>query len=550
MGILLSELLKISCFKDAKLLSGIEESKNTCVKGITIIERPDIVDWTKGGELLLTTFYSIDKDLDAQKSLINGLAMKGAAALIIKTSKFLPTIPNQIIGLGVKLGFPIIEIPQETKYIDILYPVMSEIFNDQVNKLNYYKNCHEKFTELSLKMKGIPSIAKTLKELIDNPVMIFDSELSSIAYSDEEYKEIEIVDRNMRNLIVNDHFVYGLNAKLKDDEDIYTIIVEPIQGINNIKVYLGIIEKNRLLHDLDFIAIQSAATSLRLEMLKDVAINEVELKYKGNLIDDLINGKFDSLQNIYDRSNLLGWNLKRRFVVILLTISQYEDYIRATKSSYEELILLREKIKTIVDRISYQYIDGHISINKGDDIIILWPVEKIEDLKNIYIKIKKFGIELRTTILNKIGNILLLMGISGLAQNPTEIGQSFTQAKDALNYGYKIFGKDSITIYEELGIYKLLCSYKNRDELIKFVPSPLLILKEYDKDKNNELIDTLEMYLACNLNAAKTAEELFVHYKTILYRLNRIKEITNLDIEDRRMMLEIEVGLKILRIIV
>lgn len=549
MGVLLSELLKMLCFQDAKLLTGTETSKSTSVNGITIIERPDIADWIKGGELLLTTFYSIDKDLEAQKSLIQGLTIKGAAALIIKTSTFLPLIPNEIIELGNDLDFPIIEIPRETKYIDILYPVMSEIFNDQVNKLNYYKDCHEKFTELSLKMKGIPSIAKALKELVDNPVIIFDSEFSCIAYSDEEYKEIEVVDKKMKNLLVKDHSFYGFDVKLKSYEDIHTMIVEIIQGINNTKVYLGILERNRHLHDLDLIAIQSAATSLRLEILKDAAVNEVELKYKGNLIDDLINGKFDSLQDIYDRSNLFGWNLKRKFVVILLTISQYEDYIRSTKNSYEGLILLREKIKSTVDRIAYSYIDDHISINKGDDIIILWPVEGKEKLRHTYIIIKKFGIELRAAILNKIGNVLVSMGIGGLATNPTEIGQSFSQARDALDYGYKILEKDYITIYEELGIYKLLCSYKNRDELIKFIPQSLLILKEYDKEKNNELIDTLEMYLACNLNATKTAEELFVHYKTVLYRLNRIKEITNLDIEDRRKMLEIEVGLKILRII-
>ena len=97
--------------------------------------------------------------------------------------------------------------------------------------------------------------------------------------------------------------------------------------------------------------------------------------------------------------------------------------------------------------------------------------------------------------------------------------------------------------------YKLLCSFKDRDILTEFIPESLKTLKEYDRDKNNELIDTFAMYLKCNLNAVKTAEELFVHYKTVLYRLNRIKEITNLDIEDRDKMLEVEVGLKILKII-
>lgn len=549
MGILLKDLLKIQCFKDARLVTTDIEKRSTCVEGITIIERPDIADWIKGGELLLTTFYSIDKDLVAQKTLVSELARKGAAALIIKTSKFLPSIPSEIINLGNKLDFPIIEISQDTKYTDILYPVMAQLFNDQVNRLNYYKECHDKFTKLSLKMKGIASVANTLGELVENPVVIFNSEFNPIAFCGEEYFDIQIVDEEMKNIVKKGYPVYGLNVKLvNEDDEVYTMIIEPIQALDNIKAYLGVLEKNKLMHDLDFIALESAANTLRLEMLKDIAVTEVELKYKGDLIEDLINGNFDSMQSIYDRGNLFGWNLKRKFVVAVINISKYEEYIKSSKNPTEGLLLLREKIKTIMDRISYHYTTDYISVNKGDGIIILWPVENMENLKNTYSRIKDFGNELKKILYNRVDNTLISIGIGGLAEAPTRIGKSYFEAKDAVNFGTRIFGEDSITIFEELGIYKLLCNFENREELKKFVHPTLLILKEYDEDKNNELIDTLEVYLKCNLNAVKTSEELFVHYKTVLYRLNRIKEITNLDLENREKMLEIEVGLKILRI--
>lgn len=95
----------------------------------------------------------------------------------------------------------------------------------------------------------------------------------------------------------------------------------------------------------------------------------------------------------------------------------------------------------------------------------------------------------------------------------------------------------------------MLCSFHDKNQLKEFIHPSLLRIYEYDKDKNNELINTLEMYLKCNLNAVKTAEELYVHYKTVLYRLNRIREIMKLDLEDREEILEIEMGLKILKII-
>ncbi|HAE92390.1 PucR family transcriptional regulator [Tissierella praeacuta] len=550
MGILLSELIKMPCLKNAKLVAGTVKDKNVYVEGITIIEVPDIANWIKGGELLLTSFYSIDKDIEAQKTLVKELAEKGAAALIVKTSRFLTSIPEDVIDLGNQLGFPIIEISGDTKYIDIMYPVMGEIFNDQVNRLNYYKDCHKRFTKLSLKMKGIDAVAKTLGDLVENPVLILNNELNPIAWNDEKYGCIEIIDDEVKSLVEKDFPIYGLKIKISNVDDIiYTAIMEPIQVLNEIKGYLAIIERNRIMEDLDFIALESAATTLRLEMLKDVAVKEVELKYKGDLMDDLINGRFDSEESIFDRGTLFGWNLKRKFIVILLNISEYGDYILTNKNLSEGIHLLMEKIKKRIDRVSYYYTTDYISINKGDNIIVLWPVEKKHSIKDVYSTIKEFGKELKKVISNEIGNISVSIGIGGLAENPMEICKSYSEAMDAVNFGYRIFGKDSIVTFEELGIYKLLCRYQDREELNKFVHPALWTLKEYDKDKNNELIDTLEKYLSCNLNAVKTAEELYVHYKTVLYRLNRIRELTNLDIEDRGKMLEIEVGLKILRII-
>jgi purine catabolism regulator len=550
MGILLSGLIKMSCFKNARLVAGTVENKNTYVEGITIIERPDIVNWIKGGELLLTSFYSIDKDIETQKSLVQKLAEKGAAALIIKTSRFLTSIPNEVIELADELNFPIIEITGDTKYIDITYPVMGEIFNDQVNKLNYYKDCHKRFTKLSLEMKGISSVAKTLGDLVENPVMIFNSEFNPIAWNNDKYRNIEILDNEIKGLVEKEYPIYSLRIKFLDENDeVYPVIIEPIQLLNGINGYLGVVEKNRIMEDLDFIALETAATTLKLEMLKDVAVKEVELKYKGDLMDDLINGRFESEDSIFNRANILGWNLKRKFIVNIIGISEYENYISCKKTLSEGLHSLMEKIKKRIERVSYYYVTDYISINKGDYIIMLWPLVNDISLKGTYDTIKDFSLELRKVIHDEIGNIDISIGIGGVANNPIEISKSYSEAKDAVDYGHKILGTNSITIFDELGIYKLLCGYEDREALRRFVHPSLLVLRDYDKDKNNELLNTLEKYLSCNLNAVKTAEELYVHYKTVLYRLNRIRELTKLDIDDRANMLEMEIGLKILRII-
>ncbi|HZH92988.1 MAG TPA: PucR family transcriptional regulator ligand-binding domain-containing protein [Tissierellaceae bacterium] len=544
MGIILKDILKMSCFENSKLVSGIEIIDRTEVEGITIVERPDIANWIKGGELLLTSFYSIESDVTAQKKLVEDVARNGAAGIIIKVSDVVPVVSNEIIETGKRLNFPVISISKEVKYIDILYPVMGLLFNEQVYKLNYYKECHEKFNRLSLEMKGFESIAKTLDGMVENPVIIFDSEMRILAFSNEQFSELNIVEKKMKKMIYEGYPIYGLDINFEEDE--YHLTIEPIEVVNRIQAYLGVLEVTRDMNKMDFIALESAANTLRLEILKETAVNEAKLRYKGDLMDDLISGNYDSVQSIYDRGHILGWDLRKKYLLGLYNISWKNE--EKHENNAEWSLESRNIVKTIIDRIAFHHTTGHISLIKGEELIVFWPVVENESPQTSIKNLKIFGEEVRETVKKRFGEVFVTMGIGSIAETVKDMGRSYSESKDAANFGKRIFGEDSTSVFDELGIYKMLCSFDDRDALQDFIPESLRKLNSYDKDKNNELIDTFEMYLKCNLNAVKTAEELFVHYKTVLYRLNRIKEITGLDIEDRDKMLEIEVGLKIMKI--
>lgn len=545
MGIALLEIMELECFATARLHSGMQNLGKTMVSGITIVERPDIANWIKGGELLLTSFYSIESDSRAQVKMISDLARNGAAGLIVKVSELCPVLAPEVITQATELGFPLIEISPEVKYIDILYPVMEFLFNDQVIRLNYYKTCHVRFNKLSLAMKGIDSISSTLEELIRQPVLIFDTEMRILSFSSEAYSQLNIVDKKMRRMVYEGYPIYGMDIQFSDQSQPCHLTIEPIEVVGRVRAYLGIVEINGSLRELDFIALESAANTLRLEILKETAVNESKLRYKGELMDDIIQHRYETEQDIYDRGNVLGWDLHKPYLIASVAI-QSEDP-RPDKTEW--LMESRETVKAIIDRIAFHYVRGHISLIKGEELIVFWPIPADCQLKRTCAEMKKFGAEVRDSVAKRLGEVSVLMGIGGKALNLETIGQSYLQARDAVQFGRRIYGSNETVVYDELGLYKILCSIQDRSALMSFVPESLLRLKEYDADKNNELIDTFAMYLKCNLNAVRTSEELFVHYKTVLYRLNRIKELTCLDLNDRDKMLEIEMGLKILKLV-
>lgn len=99
--------------------------------------------------------------------------------------------------------------------------------------------------------------------------------------------------------------------------------------------------------------------------------------------------------------------------------------------------------------------------------------------------------------------------------------------------------------YDDLGIYSILSLLPDNDNVSGFQKRFLSNLINYDKEHNTKLVETLRLYYKYNCNAKLTAKETFTHYNTILYRLDRIKEILELDIDESETKLQLQIALKL-----
>ena len=84
--------------------------------------------------------------------------------------------------------------------------------------------------------------------------------------------------------------------------------------------------------------------------------------------------------------------------------------------------------------------------------------------------------------------------------------------------------------------------------LPRYIPETLKKLYLYDDEHKGELITTLQMYLRNNQSIKKTADAMFVHYRTISYRLEKIKQIVKEEMEgvyklDVPLKVEIDTGI-------
>jgi sugar diacid utilization regulator len=105
--------------------------------------------------------------------------------------------------------------------------------------------------------------------------------------------------------------------------------------------------------------------------------------------------------------------------------------------------------------------------------------------------------------------------------------------------------------FEETGAYRLLLPAMSEDptELEGFFDETVAPLVTYDEQYETELVRTLETFLDADGNVAGTAERLFTHRHTIRYRLERVKELTSLDVGSTDGRERLSLGLKAMRVL-
>src|SRR5215208_1010968 len=143
----------------------------------------------------------------------------------------------------------------------------------------------------------------------------------------------------------------------------------------------------------------------------------------------------------------------------------------------------------------------------------------------------------------------LALGRSRVATDPADLYRAAAEALLAVNVA-QAQGVLALN-FEETGAYRLLLSSMtdNPAELRSFHDETVAPLLAYDEQYETELVRTLETFLEENGNVAQTAQRLFTHRHTIRYRLERVKELTELDVSSTDGRERLSLGLKAMRVL-
>lgn len=126
-------------------------------------------------------------------------------------------------------------------------------------------------------------------------------------------------------------------------------------------------------------------------------------------------------------------------------------------------------------------------------------------------------------------------------RKPADFSRSYQEAKQLIPK-IRMFPhsrRQKILSAQLLGIYQFLFDGSSYAEIQEYCTERLRPLEEYDSANSTALVDTLLEYYMSGCNVSRAAEKLYVHRNTLQYRLNKIEDLLQIELDDYSELLDL-----------
>ena len=549
MNYTIKDLLDSNQFPGMKLLNSASGGGNKEISGIQIIETSDMERYLSGGEILMTSLKAYEgvSESEFQKHMEAFVKLQISGFIVKKNqqTESQKRLFDLLMQYSEEYHLPVIEIPADMYYWGIIKYVLMQIFDLKIAKLSYFKTTHDNLSVLLLNeldiLKNIDNILQQIDRMVGNPLSLYDENRNCIATTDptltgfEFAKEVE----EYRPDVTVAKYPYLRQTRA------YTEYIKKFNVYIQMGFYLVITEKNEALTTLDFISLENAIVVLQYLLMRRAAEENIAKKYHKDLGYRMLNGSLTNTE-LREVADILGFKKTDEFRVITCCLVPPDNAAKFTPLQLETTEFVKQELLQLLPK-SYIYCNTNqiIYIHKEQDEESEYDFRK--NLENIQQSIQN-------QLIQKEIEINFVIGIGKRVKGYSQLKESFEDSQTAIEYidmiRTVIGDKDrSVVDSSKLGFFRMLAKHENKEQLWACIPESLCKLYDYDTQKKGDLVDTLECFLNNNQSQKKTSKEMFVHYRTIMYRLRKIVEITGIDFSNPAEMLIVRNGLMLMRIV-
>ncbi len=384
---------------------------------------------------------------------------------------------------------------------------------------------------------GLQYLVDTATQIFGNPIYVVDLQHKYLAMSaglipdnaffNEESKSGYISEQGILSIRAN-----RLDEKVRRSNTAYYYINELVQKgmlvdavlIQGIEVgHIMMLESEHPFRDFDTDFFHRFSNLISMELQKDSAYARNKGVMYSYFLSDLLKNPGQDAAKIKQRLELLGYNLKETFYIVA---------IPPTGHSTSDL-----QLEVILERL-IRIFSGSIYVVYEDTIVFFISRELFQNLSDYEM----------TRLAEYLSANQLKAGVSNFFQQLEDMPCFYRQAVDAVNLGLKLKDPSPVYYYSDYYLYKMLETAEQSGINIRFLVHPgLMKLYLYEQQKNAGLIDTLREYLHHPGQTSLAAKNLHIHKNTLLYRMEKIKELTGCELKIGEDYMNLNLSLMIMK---
>ena len=507
------------------------EGLDAPVRWATVVSPDGSLPYLEGHDLLL-----LMPGVPNSETLITQAVKAGAAVLVT-----LEPLPTVTLATAQLLKLPVLLLPPNSRVREVERAVLGLLLDRQGSTERRSVQIYQQLVALAAENSGLDRIIHELARLIDKAVVVQDKRLHvqvvavpprmaatwdalNDALTARDALPTSFQDRHRLPLQTTPTILESIaNTDLSR-------LVTPIVNQNVGRGYLSFIAPTADFTEVDTLVNRHAAVVCALEMARAKAISEIEKRLRGDFLDSLMLGSLSENEAIAE-GDRFGHDMSTPHIALVIA---WQGVKHPSNRRLETLIngLLSRRPQTFFTRLHENELRLFYAIDSANPIATA----------------RQLAADIQTAARREYPDGRLAIGIGSLAARVSSWRTSYREAAQAADLSQRLKAETPLYI-ADLGIYTFLTNTGYRDDLLALRDRTIGQLINQEERQHTDLLLTLEAFFQTHGNQTQTAELLNVHRNTLGYRLNRITEMTGLDLDQPDVRLAVQLALKIHRLL-
>lgn len=536
----IGDVLRLALPLSVTVVAGGDFRQRAVNWAATLINWEELGQQVRAGDLVVLPAILISAAVESQITT----AVRELAALEVAGILSFGSLPDETTNLVRDLNLPLLLVPASSSLRDIQQNVTALLLDRQKQTSERGMQLYRRLSEMSREGQGLAAMAEVMSQLTGKIIVVQDKRLEIQAISRPASSPIEEAPllrwlsqrdnlppllRNRKAVAKVDQSYWQQLLPIEAQGSSVARLVSPIISGDRARGYVSAVGLADELDMLDTLTVEHGAAACALEMAKAKAISETKKALRGDFLEGLLAGTLPAKEIERLESRLDHDTRQLHAVLTFAWNSPNAPSLRRLTTTINWLLTTHNR-----PALLHVYSDDHACVFqalKSSDGANMSTAQELER-------------RVREQIEAEFPEARLVAGISGPAANLSEWPAVYREAVQAMRLGQRL-NLNRLVDFHSLGVFQLLGQIEDIPAVRAFGEQVIGPLVKYDEEHRSSLVQTMDAYFAHHGNISQTAESLFIHRNTLLYRLDRIQELTEQNLNQADMRLAMHLALKL-----